>query len=145
LSACRETFAIDNILHRWPAVSAWTDHTAFHRLSVILNDEVQPRGFTMRSIFFVSLAMSGFGMPDLASAQTAISQYPFCIQGVDNPGWSGCSFNTLQACQAAASGTEAECLTNPWYSAGGVGPSTPDGNSFNPNGPIVVGPPPPGN
>jgi hypothetical protein len=24
-----------------------------------------------------------------ASAQTGISQYPFCIQGMDNPGWSG--------------------------------------------------------
>ncbi len=51
------------------------------------------------------------------SAQTGVSQYPFCIQGVDNPGWSGCSFNTLPACQAAASGTEAECLANPCFQA----------------------------
>ncbi|WP_371361038.1 DUF3551 domain-containing protein [Afipia sp. GAS231] len=36
---------------------------------------------------------------------------PICIQGADDPGWSGCSFDTLRACQAAASGTEAECLS----------------------------------
>jgi hypothetical protein len=66
------------------------------------------------------LAAAGFWTIDHApaSAQTGISQYPFCIQGVDNPGWSGCSFNSLEACQASASGTEAECLTNPWYRSG---------------------------
>ena len=53
-----------------------------------------------------------------ASAQTGISQYPFCMQGMDNPGWSGCSFNTMATCQATASGTDAECLTNPWYRPG---------------------------
>ena len=62
-------------------------------------------------------AAAGFWMIDHvpASGQTGISQYPFCIQGVDNPGWSGCSLNSLGARQASASGTEAECLTNPWY------------------------------
>lgn len=39
-------------------------------------------------------------MPDSAPAQTVATQYPFCIQGVDNPGYSGGSFDTLQACQA---------------------------------------------
>jgi len=32
-----------------------------------------------------------------------MAYYPFCIQGVDNPGWSGCSFNTFQECEASAS------------------------------------------
>jgi len=77
-----------------------------------------------------------------ASAQ--ISKYPFCIQGVDNPGWSGCSFNTLQACQAAASGTEAECLSNPWYQADTSVPmpSTPDRVPMGASDPLPIGPPP---
>jgi hypothetical protein len=98
----------------------------------------------MRKIVLLSLAIGGFAMPDLAFAQSAVSQYPYCIQGVDNPGWTGCSYNTLQACQAAASGTEAECLTNPWYSANSSAASASNANPPNPNGPIVV-PPPPGN
>jgi hypothetical protein len=78
-----------------------------------------------------------------AAAQTAIAQYPFCIQGADNPGWSGCSFNTLQACQAAASGTEAECLSNPWYQAdANAAASASDGNQIGTNPPLPVGPPP---
>jgi hypothetical protein len=96
----------------------------------------------MRSIFLALLAVSGVAMPDLAAAQTAVTQYPFCIQGVDNPGYSGCSFNSLQACQASASGTEAECITNPWYSADTSGASASSGSQSGPNGPIVVGPPP---
>ena len=77
------------------------------------------------------------------SAQTGVSQYSFCIQGVDNPGWSGCSFNTLQACQAAASGTEAECLANPWYQAGAnAAPPPPPEGPIGANDPLPVGPPP---
>jgi len=68
--------------------------------------------------------------------------YPFCIQGVDNPGYSGCSFSSLQACQASASGTEAECITNPWYSAASSGASAPSGNPPGLNAPIAIGPPP---
>ena len=86
---------------------------------------------------------AGLGIPTPASAQ--ISQYPFCIQGVDNPGWSGCSFNSLQACQAAASGTESECLSNPWYQpgagAGGAAPP-PSTGPIGANDPLPVGPPP---
>ena len=70
----------------------------------------------MRNILLTLLAMGGVGLSGPASAQTA-TQFPFCIQGVDNPGWSGCSFSTFQECQATASGTEAECLSNPWYKA----------------------------
>ncbi|MCP4617730.1 MAG: DUF3551 domain-containing protein [Bradyrhizobium sp.] len=82
------------------------------------------------------------GMSGPASAQ--VSNYPFCIQGIDNPGWSGCSFNTLEACQASASGTESECLSNPWYRAdsGVQTPSSPDGPPMGANDPLPVGPPP---
>jgi hypothetical protein len=99
----------------------------------------------MRNISLALPAVSGVAMADRAAAQTAITQYPFCIQGVDNPGYSGCSFDTLQACQASASGTEAECITNPWYSADNSGASASSGSPSGLNGPIVVGPPPSGN
>jgi hypothetical protein len=81
-------------------------------------------------------------MASPASAQTGISQYPYCIQGVDNPGWSGCSFNTLQACQAAASGTEAECLSNPWYNAGQNAAPPSQQMPIGAGNPLPVGPPP---
>jgi Protein of unknown function (DUF3551) len=82
------------------------------------------------------------GMAAPVRAQTAISQYPFCIQGDDNPGWSGCSFNTLEACQAAASGTLAECTSNPWYRADATAAPVPDGSQIGANAPLPVGPPP---
>jgi hypothetical protein len=89
-----------------------------------------------------SAPVSGVATAELAPAQTAATQYPFCIQGVDNPGYSGCSFSTLQACQVSASGTEAECITNPWYKADNGGASASSASPSEPNGPIVVGPPP---
>jgi hypothetical protein len=90
------------------------------------------------------LAAAGFWTIDHvpASAQTGISQYPFCIQGVDNPGWSGCSFNSMATCQASASGTEAECLANPWYRPGtNAAPPSPQG-AAGMGGPLPIGPPP---
>jgi hypothetical protein len=93
----------------------------------------------------VLLAAASFWAIDRvpASAQTGISQYPFCIQGMDYPGWSGCSFNTLAACQATASGLEADCLTNPWYRADASAappPSPQDATGM--GGPLPIGPPP---
>jgi len=90
----------------------------------------------LTAALLVGTAISG-------SASAQISQYPFCIQGSDNPGWSGCSFNTLQACQAAASGTDAECLSNPWYQADAntAMPSAPD-RPMGALDPIPIGPPP---
>jgi hypothetical protein len=81
-------------------------------------------------------------MVSSVSAQSGISQYPYCIQGVDNPGWSGCSFNSLQACQATASGTESECLANPWYKAAENAASPPQQMPIGANDPLPVGPPP---
>ena len=87
-------------------------------------------------------AAIGLYIASPASAQTGISQYPYCLQGVDNPGWSGCSFNTLQACQAAASGTEAECLANPWYKAGQNAELPSQQMPIGASNPFPVGPPP---
>jgi hypothetical protein len=95
----------------------------------------------MRSIILALLAAAGLAITSPALTQ-AVAQYPFCIQGVDNPGWSGCSFNSFQECQAAAAGMEAECLSNPWYNAAAAVEQAPAGDSLGANGPIPVGPPP---
>ena len=87
-------------------------------------------------------AAIGLCMVTSVSAQSGISQYPYCIQGVDNPGWSGCSFNSLQACEATASGTESECLTNPWYKPGENRAPPPQQVPIGANDPLPVGPPP---
>ena len=80
-------------------------------------------------------------MAAVASAQP-VTRYQFCIQGDDNPGWTGCAFDTLQACQATASGTGDECLSNPWYKPGNDGPSTPDSSPNVASGPMGIGSPP---
>lgn len=44
--------------------------------------------------------------------------YPFCIRGCDFGGGPGdCIFSSYQQCQAAASGREASCAANPYFSA----------------------------
>jgi hypothetical protein len=96
----------------------------------------------IRPLLMTLLSSIGPWMAIFASAQTGTSQYPYCIQGVDNPGWSGCPYNTMQACQEAASGTEAECLTNPWYQAGGSAAQQLQKGTVGANGPLPVGPPP---
>lgn len=84
----------------------------------------------------------------LSPATAQVPQFPFCIQGANNPGWSGCTFSTLQECQATASGTDAECLSNPWYRADGssattgTGSAAPYGAPTGRNDPLPVGPPP---
>jgi hypothetical protein len=70
------------------------------------------------------------------------TQYPFCLQGDDYPGWSNCSFTSFQQCQATASGTLDECMANPWYRAdANTVQSSPRDQSEN-DGPIPIGPPP---
>jgi hypothetical protein len=96
----------------------------------------------IRTSILAAMAICQLGAATPAPAQTAVSQYPFCIQGEDNPGWSGCSFPTLDACQAAASGIDAECLSNPWYQAGTNGPPSPDNSQIGIGAPLPVGPPP---
>jgi hypothetical protein len=79
-----------------------------------------------------------------ATAQAQVStQFPFCLQGDDYPGWSNCSFASYQQCQAPASGTVNECLANPWYQAGDNAAPAPDANTASPSfSPLPVGPPP---
>jgi hypothetical protein len=98
----------------------------------------------IRAIFLASLVSIGFGSLKLLPllAQATISQYPFCIQGADNPGWTGCSFETLQACQATASGLDAECLANPWYKPSTDAAPAPLQSPIGMNDPLRVGPPP---
>src|SRR5882762_1179044 len=110
-----------------------------------LSRNASQAGRQMIRAFFLALLLSiGFGslrpMPVLA--QATISQYPFCIQGADNPGWTGCSFETLQACQANASGLDAECLANPWYKADTDAAPPPQQAPIGMNDPLPVGPPP---
>jgi Protein of unknown function (DUF3551) len=71
-----------------------------------------------------------------------VAQYPFCIQGADYPGWSYCTFSSYQQCAATASGTENECLANPWYNA--ADSAAPDASTSAPSAdaPIAIGPPP---
>ena len=39
----------------------------------------------------------GIAIGPIGPASAEFSQYPFCLQGRDYPGWSGCSYHTLQA------------------------------------------------
>ena len=44
--------------------------------------------------------------------------FPFCIKGCDFGGGAGdCSFSSLAQCQATASGRDAYCAANPYFSA----------------------------
>jgi len=76
-----------------------------------------------------------------ASAQVS-TQYPFCIQGSDYPGWNYCTYSSYQQCQATASGTDNECLANPWYNAAASASPDSSASPLNPDGPIPIGPPP---
>jgi hypothetical protein len=92
---------------------------------------------TMRVLFVLAAILFSAS----ASAQ-GVAQYPFCIQGADYPGWNYCTYSSYQQCQATASGTDNECLANPWYSA--ADSAAPDASASAPSadGPIPIGPPP---
>jgi hypothetical protein len=48
----------------------------------------------------------------------AARDYPFCIKGCDfGAGRGDCSFTSYQQCQATASGRDATCDANPYFSA----------------------------
>jgi hypothetical protein len=91
----------------------------------------------MRVLFVLGAILYSCG----AYAQVS-TQYPFCIQGSDYPGWNNCTFSNYQQCQATASGTDNECLANPWYNA--AADAAPESSASPPgaDGPIAVGPPP---
>jgi hypothetical protein len=93
----------------------------------------------MRGFFLTLLAVGGFGMAGAAPATAGGAR--FCIQGSDYPGWDYCTYSSYEQCQATASGTDNECLANPWYAASdSVAPAS--ANPPGPDGPIAVGPPP---
>jgi hypothetical protein len=78
-----------------------------------------------KGAWFVALVVSFLaGSLFLTCAFAKVStQYPFCLQGDDYPGWSNCTFTSLQQCQATASGLLDECMANPWcHSACNIDP-----------------------
>jgi hypothetical protein len=51
------------------------------------------------------------------AAPAAAGTMPFCIKGCDFGGGAGdCSFSSYQQCQATASGRDATCAANPYFS-----------------------------
>ena len=65
------------------------------------------------------LALTLVGAASTISALPAAARdYPFCIKGCDfGSGRGDCSFSTYQQCQASASGRDAWCAENPYFSA----------------------------
>jgi hypothetical protein len=70
----------------------------------------------MRGAIFALIAIGVFAAMD--SAPAAAGGMPFCIKGCDFGGGAGdCSFSSYQQCLATASGRDATCATNPYFSA----------------------------
>lgn len=77
---------------------------------------------TIRAVLAASIAA---GVAALVSASPAAARdYPFCIKGSDYDSSVGdCRFDTIQACNASASGLLAYCDANPYFR----GPQPPVG------------------
>lgn len=68
----------------------------------------------MRRTIWALMAISVFSAFDVAAA----SGMPYCIKGCDFGGGAGdCSFSSYQQCLATASGRDATCAANPYFSA----------------------------
>lgn len=53
-----------------------------------------------------------------AAMPAVAGELPYCIKGCDFGGGAGdCSFSSLAQCQATASGRDAYCAANPYFSA----------------------------
>ncbi len=63
-------------------------------------------------------ALMAFGAVCGIDAAPAIAgNFPYCIRGCDfGAGLGDCSFSTYQQCQATASGRDATCAANPYFS-----------------------------
>jgi hypothetical protein len=73
-------------------------------------------GRAMRAI--ISTLMLCGTVLAMGALPAAARDYPFCIRGCDFGGGPGdCIFSNYQQCQAAASGREASCAANPYFSA----------------------------
>jgi hypothetical protein len=70
----------------------------------------------MRRVFW-TLVLCCVAAP-IGALPAAARDFPFCIKGCDFGGSLGeCSFSTYQQCQATASGRDAYCDANPYFSA----------------------------
>jgi Protein of unknown function (DUF3551) len=69
----------------------------------------------MRKVFWALMLCSAGST--LGALPAAARDYPFCIKGCDfGAGRGDCSFSSYQQCQATASGRDAYCDVNPYYS-----------------------------
>jgi hypothetical protein len=67
---------------------------------------------TVWTLMLCCMVSATGGLPAVAR------DYPFCIRGCDFGGGPGdCIFSSYEQCQAAASGREASCAANPYFSA----------------------------
>jgi hypothetical protein len=70
----------------------------------------------MRGSLWALMAIGAIAAIDLLPA--AATEFPFCIKGCDFAAGRGdCSFSSYQQCQATASGRDAYCDANPYFSA----------------------------
>ncbi|SDS12837.1 DUF3551 domain-containing protein [Bradyrhizobium canariense] len=72
----------------------------------------------MRWFLSALIAIGFIFTVDIAPA--AAGGAPFCLKGCDFGGGSGlgdCSFSSYAQCQASASGRDASCAANPYFSA----------------------------
>jgi hypothetical protein len=63
-------------------------------------------------------ALMAFGAACAIDTAPALAKdFPYCIKGCDFGGATGdCSFSSYQQCLAAASGRDATCAANPYFS-----------------------------
>lgn len=71
----------------------------------------------------VVLAAIGLAASGASPAAAVGTRYPFCLQGDDQPGLSGCSYTSYEQCQATASGRMLTCIANPYYVGTGEAPA----------------------
>ena len=72
-------------------------------------------GENMRNAVLVLMALGAACAIDAAPA--AAGGMPFCIKGCDFGGGAGdCSFSSYRQCVATASGRDATCAANPYFS-----------------------------
>jgi hypothetical protein len=63
-------------------------------------------------------ALMAIGVVAAMNTPAAAGGSPFCIKGCEFGGSVGdCSFSSYQQCQATASGRDAWCAANPYFSA----------------------------
>jgi hypothetical protein len=62
--------------------------------------------------------MLAFAVSATVAMPAAAGGFPYCIKGCDfGAGAGDCSFSSLAQCQATASGRDAYCAANPYFSA----------------------------